>query len=118
MEPPPTPDAQAQAVVNGIANELARGKRPAAVIDGLAAAGMDKGEAIKLVYKVEEMVGDAKRKQVRKKMIAGALWCGGGCLVTIFTYAAASRSGGGGYVVAWGAIIFGAWQMIQAAMAD
>jgi hypothetical protein len=51
-------------------------------------------------------------------MISGALWCGGGCLVTIFTYAAASRGGGGGYVVAWGAIIFGAWQMIQAAIGD
>ncbi len=112
MEPTP----EQQAVLNGIAGELARGKRPAQVIDGLAAAGMDKGDAIKLVFKVEELVGEAKRKQARKKMITGALWCGGGCLVTIFTYAAASRSGGGGYVVAWGAIIFGAWQMIQAAM--
>ena len=116
MDNTSAPDAQAQAMVNGIANELAQGRKPATVIDRLATAGMDKGDAIKLVYKVEEMVGEAKRKHARKKMITGALWCGGGCLVTIFTYAAASRSGGGGYVVAWGAIIFGAWQMIQAAM--
>jgi hypothetical protein len=44
-------------------------------------------------------------------MLHGALWCGGGILVTVFTYAAAS--GGGTYVVAWGAIVFGAIQFFK-----
>lgn len=51
------------------------------------------------------------RTVAEKKMLHGALWCGGGILVTGITYLAAS--GRGTYVVAWGAILFGAFQFIQ-----
>jgi hypothetical protein len=44
-------------------------------------------------------------------MITGALWTIGGIVVTVITYNAAS--GGGSYVVAWGAILFGFIQLIQ-----
>lgn len=44
-------------------------------------------------------------------MLVGGLWCGGGLAVTLYTHATAS--GGGTYVVAWGAIIFGGWQAIK-----
>jgi hypothetical protein len=47
----------------------------------------------------------------KRNMLVGGLWCGGGLLVTLFTYMAAS--GGGTYVVAWGAIIFGGWQLLK-----
>lgn len=47
----------------------------------------------------------------RKNMITGALWCIGGIVVTIATYGAAS-SGGGTYIVAWGAILYGAVQLV------
>jgi len=43
-----------------------------------------------------------------RNMVVGGLWCGGGILVTLLTFAAAS--GGGSYVVAWGAILFGGIQ--------
>ena len=47
-------------------------------------------------------------------MFRGALWCGGGILVTVVTYLAAENSPGGGtYVVAWGAILFGAIQFFR-----
>lgn len=49
-----------------------------------------------------------------KDMIVGALWCVGGILVTAYSYSAAS--GGGSYVVAWGAIIFGGIQFFRGAM--
>lgn len=39
-------------------------------------------------------------------MLQGALWCIGGTVVTVASYSAASS--GGRYVVAWGAIVFGA----------
>ncbi len=45
-----------------------------------------------------------------KNMIAGALWAVGGTLVTVVTYSA--TSGGGTYVVAYGAIIFGGIQFV------
>ena len=41
----------------------------------------------------------------------GALWCVGGIVVTAVTYQVAS--GGGTYVVAWGAILFGAIQALR-----
>jgi hypothetical protein len=44
-------------------------------------------------------------------MIFGALWCIGGIVITAVTFGAAS--GGGTYVVAWGAIIFGAIQFFR-----
>jgi len=54
------------------------------------------------------------RAVAEKRMLHGALWCIGGVAVTAFTYmAAASGPGGGTYVVAWGAIVFGAIQFFR-----
>ena len=47
----------------------------------------------------------------RKNMIYGALWCIGGIVVTVVTYSIAS--GGGTYIIAWGAIVFGAIQFFR-----
>ena len=44
-------------------------------------------------------------------MMVGGLWCVGGILVTAITYSAAS--GGGHFVVAWGAILFGGIQFLK-----
>ena len=42
-------------------------------------------------------------------MVRGALWCFGGLAVTLFSYLAAVNSPyGGTYVIAWGAVVFGA----------
>lgn len=47
-------------------------------------------------------------------MLHGALWCFGGILVTVVSYASAASSPfGGTYIVAWGAIIFGAVRFFQ-----
>jgi hypothetical protein len=63
---------------------------------------------------VSSLVGahrDAKQEQGKKNMLYGALWCVGGTAITIGTYAAAS--GGGTYVVTYGAIVIGAFQFFQ-----
>jgi hypothetical protein len=57
---------------------------------------------------------EALRAAATKDMVVGGLWCGGGILVTALTYSAAS--GGGTYVVAWGAIIFGGVQFVRGLM--
>ncbi len=44
-------------------------------------------------------------------MLYGALWCLGGLVVTVVSYGAAS--GGGTYVVAWGAVLIGAFQFLR-----
>lgn len=53
------------------------------------------------------------REAGQRKMALGALWCIGGLIVTGLTYALASGTGGGTYIFAWGAILFGAVQFIQ-----
>jgi len=47
-------------------------------------------------------------------MLHGILWCVGGLLVTLLTYNMAEE--GGRYVVAWGAVIFGAYQFFKGFM--
>lgn len=53
----------------------------------------------------------------KKNILYGAIWCMGGIIVTALTYqAAADNPTGGKYVVAWGAIVFGAIQLIRGLM--
>lgn len=60
-------------------------------------------------------VKEEKRKTASKDLIVGGLWFLGGISVTVITYSSAS-SGGGTYVVAYGAIIFGGIQFIRGLM--
>jgi len=46
-------------------------------------------------------------------MIFGALWCFGGIAVTAMTYKASANAGGGRFVLAWGAILFGGIQFFR-----
>jgi len=48
----------------------------------------------------------------KRNMVVGGLWCVGGIVVTAVTYSQAS-SGGGRYVMAWGAILFGGIQFVR-----
>lgn len=58
--------------------------------------------------------GMAAKQDGLKNVIFGALWCIGGIVVTAATYQAAANSpGGGSYVVAWGAIVFGGVQFLR-----
>lgn len=54
------------------------------------------------------------RAAAKTRMLHGALWCFGGILVTVLSYASAASSPfGGTYIVAWGAILFGAVRFFQ-----
>lgn len=54
----------------------------------------------------------------QRHFIVGALWLVGGIAVTAFTYSAASGSGGGTYVVAWGAVLVGVTRLIRGFVAS
>jgi hypothetical protein len=43
----------------------------------------------------------------------GMLWCIGGIVVTAMTFSLAASSGGGIFIIAWGAILFGGLQFLQ-----
>lgn len=77
----------------------------------LIAQGIDEESASTIVTNLEEEINGAKKKQANKDMRNGALWCVGGIIVTAVTYS--NASGGGTYVVTWGAIIFGAVQFFK-----
>ena len=47
----------------------------------------------------------------KKNMLYGTLWFVGGLVVTVGTLSAAS--GGGTYIIAWGALLFGGIQFVQ-----
>ena len=49
-----------------------------------------------------------------RDIIGGGLFFFGGTAVTVFTYEdAMSRHGGGTYIVTWGAILFGGFQLVR-----
>lgn len=73
--------------------------------------GVDEKSASVIVNNLEKQIEDAKKGRANKDMLYGALWCIGGIVVTAVTYS--SASGGGTYVVAWGAILFGAIQFFK-----
>lgn len=55
-----------------------------------------------------------KQERGNKDMMVGGLWLAGGILVTVLTFSAAS--GGGTYVIAYGAIIAGLVQFVRGMM--
>lgn len=73
--------------------------------------GLDEKSASIVVSNLEQQIKEAKKEGANEDIMYGALWCVGGLIVTAVTYSAAS--GGGTYVVAWRAILFGAIQFIK-----
>lgn len=69
--------------------------------------GLDYGVASLVVNQVCESL----QKEYGKHMFFGLLWLVGGIVVTVATYA--NAQGGGTYVVAWGAILYGGIQFLR-----
>lgn len=49
----------------------------------------------------------------QRDLLVGGVVCVIGVVVTVVTFSAASGPGGGRYVVAWGAILFGGIQFLK-----
>lgn len=96
-----------QAVYAFAAKQMKSGSSPQQVQARLVEEGLDQDSAAIVVSNLV----DVRSKAGRKNMLQGALWCLGGIVVTAATYSAASA--GGTYMVAWGAIIFGAIQFFR-----
>ena len=83
------------------------GETKAALIEN----GLNPEEADVVINNLQNQYNKEKKEAGNKNMMYGALWCVGGILVTVLTYSAASD--GGTYVIAWGAVIFGAIQFFK-----
>ena len=101
----------ADAVYAFAAEKMRNGASPPQITEALVQKGLDRRLASTVVANLSQMRSRAIRDAAKKNMLYGGLWCVGGTAVTIGTYSAAS--GGGSYVVAWGAIVFGAIQFFR-----
>jgi hypothetical protein len=99
-------------LVTFVAQQLKDKVPDAAIVDSLVEKGLEKATAEDFVGKCKDSLKAARKKAGKKDMIYGALWCVGGAIVTAVTYSMAS-SGGGRYIITWGAIIFGAIQFFR-----
>jgi hypothetical protein len=105
-------DEQAvHAIYHHAASLVRDGKSKPQVRDDLISRGMGEPTADLVTNKIFELRARARREAGGSAMLQGALWCVGGLLVTGVTFAMAS--GGGIYVVAYGAVIFGAVQFLK-----
>jgi len=109
-EPELTEEQVVEAVYGMAAEQMQQGATGPQIQAVLVERGLDAESAAVVVADLTKMRREAKRGAGVKNMIFGALWCIGGTVVTVATYSAASN--GGSYVVAWGAIIFGAFQFL------
>ena len=94
------------------ANLMVNEKKSAAETkEALINQGLSNESAKAVVENLEKQIKETKKERAGKDMMYGALWCIGGIMVTAVTYT--SATGGGTYVVAWGAILFGAFQFVS-----
>lgn len=73
--------------------------------------GVDEEIAILVASDVSAIRQAARRKAGEKNMTIGGIWLAIGIAVSVATYVAAE--GGGTYIVAWGAMVFGAIKFIR-----
>ena len=83
----------------------------------LNAIGLEDESARIVVENLERQIKEAKSGKARKDMLYGGMWFFGGLIVTVVSYSAASN-GGGSYMVAYGAIIFGGIQFFRGLLSD
>jgi len=112
-EPKQTPEPDIQAIFNLAAHQVSNGIPPAGVEQNLIDQGLSAEVATIIVSKLMQARTTLHKEAGQRNMLFGALWCIGGIIVTVLTYQAAAGAGGGKYVIAWGAIVFGAIQFFR-----
>jgi hypothetical protein len=109
----PSEEEIVQAVYSFAATQMQSGASNQQIVAMLIDKGLGPDAAATVVKNLGRMRTAAVAAAGKKNMAYGALWCIGGIVVTAATYGAAASAGGGTYVVAWGAIVFGAIQFIR-----
>lgn len=107
-----------EAVYRYAASLMSEGKNDHQIVTALTDQGLDKESAAvvtdALRKQFNQEMGGVNKKQGSRNMLYGMLWAVGGTIVTVATFSAAS--GGGTYIVTYGAIIGGVIQFIVGAV--
>ncbi len=114
-EPPaaPTPEQVAEDASDHAAEPMLLGAARTEILEKLTERGLDADSASNLVDRLKQTQAQARKLAVKNHMFYGALWCIGGIAVTMYTYQVASNAGGGPYIIAWGAILYGGFQFLR-----
>ncbi len=104
---------QALHVYSFAGQQMRNGVAPAVIEKSLIEQGLDAEAATIVVSNLKQAKAKASKNAGHKNMLYGALWCIGGIVVTALSYQAAANTGGGKYVLAWGAILFGGIQFFR-----
>jgi len=115
---PPTGEQRAaQALAKDVMARLDKGESAKGIVAGLVKKGWEATAAQAYVQQSQAQLEQYRRSPAYRRemaaknsrlMVAGLVWAGIGTVVTIGTFlSAASKPGGGTYIVAWGAILFG-----------
>jgi hypothetical protein len=111
------PEQFAEGVVYRFAaDEMRRGIAPEKVKASLTEIGVNPNAAASLVDDIEQSRARIRQAAAKRNMAIGAAWCFGGVVVSVLTFQAAANAGGGTYLIAWGAILFGGFQFIRGLM--
>jgi hypothetical protein len=108
-----TTEQAVEAVYRFAAQQMRDGIAPAEIRRNLIEQGLSVEVATIVVDNLQEAMAKAHSQAGQKNMLFGALWCIGGIVVTVATYSAAASAGEGRYIIAWGAIVFGAVQFFR-----
>src|SRR5574340_1260222 len=106
-----TQEEAVQAVYKYAAELVRSGMSAAQIETRLREKGLEPSIASTVTRNIFAIRSKAMKEAGKKNMLYGALWCIGGIVVTVGTMAFAS--GGGSYIIAWGAILFGFIQFIR-----
>jgi hypothetical protein len=117
-QPPGASSANTKQIVKQLydfaAAKIRAGSGREATINALMQKGLDRGNSVIIVDRLLAVRQEALRSRAGRDVLVGALVCVAGIIITVVTYSAAAHSSSGGtYVVAWGAIIFGAIQFFR-----
>jgi hypothetical protein len=88
-------------------DEKEAGKSDAVIKAGIIDKGLHEEEATEMVEMLESKVKEVLNAHDTNMMVGGFI-CVAGIGITLWTYSAAFAGSGGTYVIAWGAILFGA----------
>lgn len=110
----PSPEEVARAIYMHAADLMKNGMSDYQVEKALVDKGLNEADARAVVRNLGKARSSVNRDAALKNMGVGALICIVGIVITAATYSAAANSPGGGrYVVAWGAVIFGGIQFLR-----
>jgi hypothetical protein len=110
----PTDEQVVQAICEHAISLMAAGKTRKQVEADLKAQGIDEESASFVTNKIFRVQANAYMASGAKAMLSGVLICVIGIAVTAATYGiASSGSGGGHYVIAYGAVLVGAFQLLR-----